>query len=302
MFEIILIGILVLVAVVAFFAAKGAKSVVAGIVGTIALIIAAVVLVFSSLFFQGVGQAKVIVNADGTVAGESLEPGSGWKAPWQSFNEWDLFSQEVTYAGSIDSTNYDGGVVSGPQITSSVQNGAQVNLDLSVVYSIDAEHVTELYKQFKTQERFTKQVVESAIRSATRDVPSQYSAVDFRGDKRGEAQQGIQLALEKRLTEYGVKIDVVNLQEIRYSEDVEQSLKAVEVAEQSAKKAEAELRATEISAQAKVVEAEAQAEANNLLTQSLSDQILQQRYIDQLGKGTVYVVPEGSTPMVGAIK
>lgn len=298
MFAVIIISVLILAAIIAVGIAVKTSSGVSGGAAA-AFVIGAIVVLFVSTFYtQSVGQAKVIVNFDGTVVGENLEPGSSWKAPWQSFNEWDLFSQEASYVGGGE-VDYNGGIVNGPQITSSVQNGAQVNLDLSVVYSIDATKVTDLYKQYKSQERFTKQVIESAIRSATRDIPSQYSAVDFRGDKRGEAQDGIKSALEDRLGKYGVKIDVVNLQEIRYSEDVEASLKGVEVAEQGAKKAEAELRATTISAQAKVVEAQAQADANRLLTESLSPQILQQSYIDKLGEGTVYVVPEGSTPLVG---
>jgi len=291
--------ILGIIALIALIVAVSTKNVIAGIVTAVAVIIGVVVGISSSFYTQGVGEARVLVNFDGTVAGENIEPGAGWKSPLVHFNNWDLFSQEAAYVGKGD-TNYSGGKVNGPQITTSVQNGARVDLDLSVVYSIDADKVSALYKQFKSQERFTQQVIETAIRSATRDVPSQYSAVDFRGDKRGEAQTKIGKALEDRLGKYGVKIDVVNLQEIRYSDDVEKSLKAVEVAEQGAKKAEADLRATQISAQAKVVEAQAQADANNLLTKSLSPQILQQRYIDQLGKGTVYVVPEGSTPLVGA--
>jgi hypothetical protein len=301
LFAVVLLIILGVVAVGSLLVAVFGKNLIAVIVAVVAIILGAIVGVTSSFYTQGVGEARVLVNFDGTVAGENIEPGSGWKSPLVHFNKWDLFSQEAAYVGGGD-TNYSGGAVNGPQISTAVQNGARVDLDLSVVYSIDAEKVSTLYRQFKTQERFTKQVIETAIRSATRDIPSQYSAVDFRGNKRGEAQTKIGEALKDRLGKYGVNIDVVNLQEIRYSEDVEKSLKAVEVAEQGAKKAEADLRATQISAQAKVVEAQAQADANNLLTKSLSPQILQQRYIDQLGKGTVYVVPEGSTPLVGTSK
>lgn len=298
MFAVIVIVVLVIAALIAIGIGISQSSGIGWLTGVVLVALAGGVLIFSSFYTQSVGEAKVIVNFDGTVAGESLEPGVGWKSPLQKFNNWDLFSQEVAYVAGGD-TDYNGGTVNGPQITSSVQNGARVDLDLSVVYSINAEKVTPLYKQFRTQERFTKQVIETAVRSATRDIPSQYSAVDFRGDKRGEAQKQIQDALIERLDKYGVVIDVVNLQEIRYTEDVEQSLKGVEVANQGAKKAEADLRATTISAQSKVVEAQAQADANAILTASLSPQILQQRYIDQLGKGTVYVVPEGSTPLVG---
>lgn len=252
---------------------------------------------FSTFYTQSVGEAKVLINFDGTIAGEDITPGAGFKAPWQGFSDWDLFSQEASYAND-GTTNYTGGTVTGPQITSSVKNGAAVNMDLSVVYSIEAEDVTPLYKQFRTQERFTKQVIETAIRSATRDIPSKYSAVDFRGDKRGEAQAEIQTALQEKLEKYGVKIDVVNLQEVRYTDDVEQALKNVEVANQAEAEAAAKLRATEISAQAQVVEATAAAEANRLLAASLTPEVLRSKYIEAMKKGTVFVVPEGSDPLI----
>lgn len=253
---------------------------------------------FSTFYTQSVGEAKVIKNFDGTIAGQDLTPGADFKAPWQSFSNWDLFSQELSYSND-GSTNYSGGEVNGPQITSSVANGAQVNLDLSVVYSIDPESITELYKKYRTQENFTKQVIENAVRSATRTVPSQYSAVDFRGEKRGDAQDQITTALEDKLKPFGVKIEVVNLQEIRYTEDVENSLKAVEVANQKQAEAEANLRATETSAQAQVVEAQAAADANRLLSESLTPQVLQQKYIDAIANGkATFVVPEGSNPLI----
>lgn len=316
MFEIILVTLFVIIAVASVFMAGkfgrkvrelGARDrntddarfakLIWTIVGGIALLVALIIGFFSTFYTQSVGEAKVIINFDGTVAGEDITPGAGFKAPWQGFSDWDLFSQEASYTND-GTTNYSGGVATGPQITSSVKNGASVNLDLSVVYSIEGDAVSPLYKQFRTQERFTKQVVETAIRSATRDIPSQYSAVDFRGDKRGEAQAKIQEALQGKLDKYGVKIDVVNLQEIRYTEDVEQALKNVEVANQAEAEAAAKLRATEISAQAQIVEATAAAEANRVLSASLTPEILQSRYLEALKKGTVFVVPEGSNPLV----
>jgi regulator of protease activity HflC (stomatin/prohibitin superfamily) len=301
MFEIIVIVILAVVAVGAIlfsfkFRDSFPRTVWRG-VGAGAIALALVIGFFSSFYTQSVGEAKVILNFDGTIAGQDLTPGSDLKAPWQSFSDWDLFAQEISYVAGGD-TNYSGGKVTGPQITSAVANGAQVNLDLSVVYSIDPEKVTDLYKKYRTQEAFTKQVIENAIRSATRDVPSQYSAVDFRGADRGTAQGQIQDALQAKLKPFGVNIEVVNLQEIRYSDDVENSLKAVEVANQKEAEAQANLNATQISAQAQVVEAQAAADANRLLSESLTPQVLQQKLIDAYKDGTVFVVPEGATPFV----
>lgn len=280
------------------------------IVGGVGLGLTVLFLSFATVFTQGVGEAKVIVNVDGTIAGEKLDPGFGIKAPWQDTVDFDLFSQEALFAGNGEGTpSYSGGTVTGYEITSAVARGAQTNFDLSVVYSLDAEVVTEIYSEFRNQERFTKQVIEKTILSVARDIPTAYTPVEFRGDKRGEATDRMLAALDERLSVYGVQVDLVNLQNVRYTDEVETSIKSVEVAQQKEEEAAANLRATEISAQAQIVEAEARAqaeiaaaqgtaEANRLLTQSLTPEVLTNKYLEAIKNGTTFVVPEGSTPFV----
>jgi|GEM_PF-4475949 len=265
----------------------------------------------STLYTQSVGQASVLINAGGTLGGQNTEPGFAVKAPWQSLSRWDLFSQSVTYAGSNGSSpDYTGGQVSGQSVTTSVLGGAQAEFDLSVVYSLDGQYVQELFKDYRSQERFTKQVIEPGILAVVRDVPSSYSPVSFRGDKRGEAQDLMLERLNGRLNQYGVTVSVVNLQNISFTAEVEESIKAVEVAQQEQAKAQANLRATEISAQAQIVEAEAkakaavaeaegQAKANEILTKSLTDKVLQQQWINAIREsGGTIVVPDGAAPLI----
>lgn len=302
----IILGVIALIAFGAAFAISEGKGI-AVIVGVISALIGGLFIIFATTYTQDVGQSKVIINLDGTVAGQDSTPGFGSKAPWQEVNNWDIFSQEVVYAGGDnDQPDYTGGSVNGKEVSTSVQNGARANLDISVVYSIDGDKVENLYREFRTQERFTKQVVEKTILSTIREVPTQYSAVEFRGEKRGEAQDKMLKDLNKKLNPLGVQVDFVNLQNVRYTEDVENALKQVEVAEQAAKKAEAELRAAEVSAQQKVVQAEAEAKANEVLAKSLTEPILQQRYLDTLEKlaaeGNLVVVPEGFNGLVNVTK
>lgn len=288
--------------------------------GTISLIagavfgaVAAFLFLTSILFTQSVGQARVIVNVDGTVAGTKLNPGWGVKAPWQSLVDFDLFAQQATYAGNAEggSPSYTGGEVNGYEITTAVARGAQANFDLSVTYSleVDEDQLLSIYEDFRTQERFTSQIVNQQILSITRDVPSAYTPVEFRGDKRGEATTAMLDGLNESLNKYGVNVSVVNIQDIRYTEQVEESIKAVEVAQQNEEKAQADLRAAEVSSQTQIVEAEAAAEAeraraqgvadaNRTITESLTDEVLAQRLIEAYGEGTVFVVPEDSSPLV----
>jgi regulator of protease activity HflC (stomatin/prohibitin superfamily) len=274
-------------------------------------VIAVIFLIFSTVYTQSVGQSKVILNLGGTIAGQDTSAGIGFHAPWQNLSTWDTFAQQLNFAGNATDgkPKYVSGDLNGYEITSSVARGAQTNIDLQVTYNLDPAKVTDLYKQFRNQDRFTKQVVEPKVLAVVRTVPTSYTPVEFRGDKRGEATQRILAGLNDALNSYGITVSQVNLQSIRYTDTVEDSIKAVEVAQQKEAEAQANLRAATVEAQTRVVQAQAgadaaraeaqgQADANELLTKSLTDKVLQQRYIDALKAGTVFVVPEGSSPLV----
>lgn len=301
MFALISIIVLGVIALIAIGAGVIGKSLISAGVGILALLIGGGVLFASTFYTNGVGEAKVIINLDGTVAGTVIQPGTGWKAPTQEFVDFDLFSQEVQYVGKPgEPAVYTGGTVNGAEVTTSVANGAQANVDITVTYSLDADKVEAIYKKYKSQERFTKQVVEKTILTSVREIPSKYTAVEFRGEKKGEAGSQIFDLIESKLKPLGVTIDFVNLQDVRYSAEVEVALREVEVATQNVQKQEAELRAAEVKAQQLVAVATAEAEANNLVAKSLTPQILQKMYLEALKAGTVYVVPSGSTPFITA--
>lgn len=275
-----------------------------GLISTVVLLIIGGILIFTSTFYQnGVGEAKVQVDAvNRTVVGTITEPGAGFKAPWVDFVEFDLFSQEVKFAGSKDSApSYAGGTVNGSEVTVSVGGlsggSTQGNTDIFVTYSIDPSAIKDIYTEYKTQERFTEQIIVKQILSISRQVPSDYSATEFRGTKRAEAESAIMDKLNERLEPFGVEVASVTIQDVRYPDEVEAALKDVEVANQKQQKAEAELKAAEVSAQQKVVEAQAEADANAILSQSLTPQVLQQRYYDTLkslaAEGNV-VITDGS--------
>lgn len=282
--------------------ARAGRKLIGGISAAFVLI-AGLFGIFSTVYTQGVGEARVIVNLDGTVAGENLQPGFGFKAPWQNTVDFDLFSQEVLYAGGGDGgPSYSGGTVSGQEVTVAVGGvsggSTQANLDVSVTYSLDAAAVTDVYSEFKSQERFTKQVIEKTILATVRQVPSEYSAVEFRGGSRQEASDKILGTLNDKLNKLGVTVDFVNIQDVRYPEEVEAALKAVETANQNAQKAEADQRTAEVEAETRIIEAQGIADANAILNVSLTPEVLTQKYIEALKAGTVFVVPEGSTPLV----
>lgn len=258
---------------------------------------------FSTIYTQNVGQSVVLVNAGGGIAGEDITNGPGFKAPWQRVVKWDLFTRDVSYGdGHKGETEYRDGEIQGVAVTSSVARGAQVVFDMNVTYNVKAEDVLSLYTKYRDQDRFTRQVVEPAILSAARSVPTKYDPVVFRGEKRDASGVEIQEAANARLAQFGIEVSLVTIQGIRFSEQVEESIKNVEVAQQREAEAQANLRAAEVEAQKQVATAKAEAEANRLLAESLSSEILESKRLDTLRaigeKGNMIITDGGTSPLV----
>lgn len=299
------IGLIALViAVIAFIVTAVAQDKLPSITTGIIAVIAGLIFIFIATFYTNdVQQAKVKVNFDGTIAGVVTEPGAGFKAPWSRLVDFDLSSQQLTFAGNKDSKpDYSGGKVNGGEITTAVKGGSQANIDLQLTYNIEPGKVEEIYSDYRSQENFSAQVIVPTVLSAARKVPAQYDAVAFRGDKQGDAQEQIVERANDALDKFGVNITVGALQNIRYSDTVEKSIAAVQEAQQKEQRAQAELRAAEVSAQQQVVEAKAEADANREIAKSLSPEVLQSKQLDvlrDLGKnGNTFVVPNGTNPLL----
>lgn len=293
-----------LIALIAIITAVVSNDKFAAILSAVIAFVVGLILLFAATFYTNSTQeAKVKVNFDGTVAGVVADPGAGFKSPLAKLVKFDISSQQLTFAGNKDAKpEYSGGKVNGAEITTAVKGGATANFDLQLTYNIEANKVESIYKQYRSQENFSAQVIVPTVLSAARKVPAQYDAVTFRGEKQGAAQEEIVKNANADLEKFGVKITVGALQSIRYSDAVEKSITAVQEAQQKQQQAEAELKATEVSAQQKVVEAKAEADANRELAKSLTPEILQSKQLDvlrELGKdGNTFVVPSGTNPLL----
>lgn len=262
-------------------------------------VLLAVFFLFTSTFWQNsTGEAKVVINSvDRTVVSVIEQPGSGFKAPWEDFVDFDLFAQELVYAGGNDAPSYTGGTISGREITVSVGGidggSTQANVDATFVYSIDSSKVKDIYNEFKSQERFTKMIIEKTVLSVARQVPSNYSAINFRGTDRADAELAMLDTLNDRLGKYGVEFSQPTIQDVRYPEAIEASITAIETANQAAQKAEADKRTAEAQALADVAKAKGdadaaierargEAESNRLLAESITPAIVELRRIEAL--------------------
>jgi regulator of protease activity HflC (stomatin/prohibitin superfamily) len=241
----------------------------------------------------------VLRSFTGKLIGQTTDQGLHWKAPWVTGITFDVRNNTVTYVGDGSQGDHSGGSATGPQITFQDKDGVTGNLDIVVRYSIQGDSVLGIYSNFQTQQSFVSKVVTNDVRSIARNVPATYSTIEVYNN-REKLGQAIKDQLQTALSANGILIEDVALQEVRYSDSVRQRFDDAQAARIAVDKAQAEQQQAQVDAQTKVIEAQGVADANAVLAKSLTPEILQQKYIDALSKAsTVYVVPAGSTPMVG---
>ena len=111
--------------------------------------------------------------------------------------------------------------------------------------------------------------------------------------------QEIDSQLKDRLGSYGIGVDDVSLVNISFSPEFAKAIKAKQIAEQEAKRAEFEALKAEKQAQADVNRAKGQAEAQRLQRQTLTAELLQKQAIEKWdGKFPLVLGGEGALPFI----
>jgi hypothetical protein len=272
--------------------------------GVVGLLLAVGVFLPSILYNQAEGQVTFVINPGGGLNRADDTAGAGTKAPWQRVDTWDLFSRDLKYTGGDPS--YDNGEIGGPLIKAGVEGGTIATFSLTGTYDLKGADYERLYKEFRNQERFTRQVIEPLLLPVAKSVPGSYDAVSFRGNGIVSAANDILIQVNKDLEEYGVSFTVMAVGNPDFPDNVEAAIAAVEESEQKEAKAQNELAAATVEAQTQVEQARAAAEANRLLSESLTPEVLEYKRLETLERigaaGNLVIVPEGSTPFVQVTK
>lgn len=276
----------------------GATLGIVSLVATAGLSLLAVILLFSSMFYgQDVGEAKVVRNLDGSLAGEDLTPGFGIKAPWQDVVDFDIRGQQANY--KLDGTpTQPGEKVDGKEITVVDSQKIASNVDIAIRYSIKPDMVSEVYTVYRTQEVFFDRLISKDLQSVVRETANGFTTDQLLTDKAGYAK-AIEDTLRARWESQGVSIDSVALGNIRPPQSVTDRINATQQAAQQVITEEANTRVIAEQAKQKQIAAEGEAKANEILSKSLTPEVLKQRELDTLSKfgekGNGIVIQGGGT-------
>ncbi len=286
----------IVVALIALVAAAATRQVIIAVLG---VIVGVVMIFFSSIYTQEVGEALVVKNADGTIAREDITPGMEMKAPWQDTVSFDIKGQQALFKGTGVGTS-DGEQVDRPEITVSTSDKVPSNVDIAVRYSIAPDKVSEIYTIYKTEDALFQRLISQDISSVVKDSAQSFT-VDTLISDRTAYSKAITDNLKARWEKQGIIVDTVALQTVRPPQSILDRINASQVAQQGLVQAQANTKVKEEEARQRVIEAQGVADANRVTNESLTDKILQNKYIDALANAkSLVVVPNGSTPMVAA--
>ena len=256
------------------------------------------------IYTQDVGEAVVLRNFGGSLAGYTTEAGIQLKAPWQDALDWDIRNRLINFYRDAEYT-YDNGSYNGATVTINDSSGTKADCDVQVIYSINPDAVEQLYADYGTQEAYVASYVSNDVRQTTRDCAGQFSTIQLLTDKESFASS-IQQTLSERWAESGVVVESVSVQDIRYADSITEAYAAAQSAQVEQQRAQNEQDTARIEAETKAIEAEGVANSNRILSESLTPEVLQQRYyetLQQIGEnGNLVVVPEGSQPIVQTSK
>lgn len=253
------------------------------------------------IYTQDIGEAIVLRNFGGSLAGYTADAGIHFKAPWQDALDWDIRNRLINFYRDAEYT-YDNGSYNGATVTINDSSGTKADCDVQVIYSINPDAVEQLYADYGTQEAYVSSYVSNDVRQTTRDCAGQFTTIQLLTDKEAFAKS-IQDTLSERWAESGVVVESVSVQDIRYADSITDAYAAAQSAQVEQTAATNRQETARIEAETKSIEAQGEADANAILTQSLTNEVLQQQYIEALkaaaDNGGLIVVPEGSQPIVG---
>ena len=174
-------------------------------------------------------------------------------------------------------------------ISALTKEGLQVDLDITVLYHLDEEKASDVFKNVGLN--YIEKIIRPSIRSGIREVVANYEAKDIYSEKREEATMQIRDRLKTDIDPRGIIIEDVLLRNVNLPDKLAGAIQEKLTAEQEAQRYDFVLEREEKEAQRKIIEAEGQRDAQTIINQSLTPRYLEYLYIRELKdrEGTIYV-------------
>lgn len=293
---------------------KGATSL---IIVAVIVALAATSVGASLIFVQPTERGVVISALQEGVRPTALQPGLNLLVPFlESVIPYNITRQ--TYTMSIEPT--EGQIVGDDSVEARTSDGQVVQVDASVIFSIDPERVVQTHIQW--QGRYIDNLIRPQSRGVIRDAVSQFGIEEVYSTERFALAEQIHTALEDSLNEGGLILHDFVLRNIAFSPEYAASVEQKQIAEQLAQQAafivqqrtqeaeqarqvakglaDAVVIAAQGQAEARVIQAEAEARALELIADALRNNpdLLVFEYIQKLAPGIQVMLVPSNNPFL----
>jgi len=243
-----------------------------------------------------------------------LQPGLRWVIPYAE-NVKIYSIAKNTYTMSI--AHQEGEIKGDDSIAARTEDGQEVYVDASVIFSLDPADVMEVHIIW--QDRFVDGLVRPTVRGVIRDAVSQFKVNEVYSTQREVLKAQIESELNEVMDENGLILSDFVLRNITFTPEYAASIEQKQIAEQRAQEAQyiveqrkqeaeqarqvaegtkdAAIIEAEGRAESQVIEAKAEAEALQLIADVLAQnpELLNYRYIEKLAPGIqVMLVPNNA--------
>lgn len=263
---------------------RGVARKVRRIVMFVAGVVVLAVLLPNMITYVNPGYVGIVIHrAGGGVDDTPLGPGLHLRNPLTTgIEEYPVFMQTLvlTRGGAESSSGND-------EINVNSKEGQPVSLDVSMSFELDPRRAPHLYTTFRRDiESIQHTYVKQSIRQALQEVIGGEEIAAVIGPRKAEVVLEAQKLLESRLSQYGIMVKQISINELRAPQSVIEAINQKNVMQQQALTAQNELQKNQFQAQgdsikaagrakAILTEAEAQSRANTLLAQSITPNLVQ---------------------------
>ncbi len=305
--------------------------------GVMLAIFGVIVGILFSIISQGViiVQPQEVAVVFDTISGDLLEPrGPGLNIVIPVIQEATIYSIErIEY--TMSGTSTEGRRTGDDAVISRTADGQEVRIEATLIFRINPESVNLIHTNWR--DRYTEELVRPTLRGLIRDEISLYGVEEVYSTQRAALRDGIQAALEDRLSEEGLEVVDFLIRDVQFSTEYAEAVEQKQIAEQDRLRAgeEAERlrvqaqglrdaavfeaegdrlsnveRATgeaeairiraEAEADATVIRAEADAQALAMINEQISQNpaLIQWRYVETLSDNVSVLALPASTPFL----
>lgn len=251
-------------------------------------------LFFASIVIVDAGETGVY-SLFGRVNDTELKSGFHLVIPLAKVTKMSIRTEEYTMSIAQD----EGKRAGADAITSLTKEGLSVDLDMTVLYRINEDQASDIYKNVGVKEDIDEKIIRPSIRTSIRDAIAQYEAKDIYSEKRQEASTKIKEALSGDMEKRGIIIEDVLLRNVALPANLAQAIQEKLQAEQEAEKYDFILAKEKKEKERKIIEAEGQRDAQKIINESLTNNYLYYLYVSDLKsrEGTIYVPTSPTTGM-----